>query len=145
MLIYLDNCCFNRPYDDQSHANIFLETQAKLYIQENIVNGNYQLVWSYILQYENDQNPYINHKHEIKKWKSLAKQLVSASAEIIETAKTYQSLGLHPKDALHCACAISVKVDYFLTTDKQLIKIGQKIIGLNVVNPLTFIQEETSL
>lgn len=145
MLIYLDNCCFNRPYDDQSHANIFLETQAKLYIQENIVNGNYQLVWSYILQYENDQNPYINHKHEIKKWKSLANQLVSASTDIIETAKTYQSFGLHPKDALHCACAISVKVDYFLTTDKQLIKIGQKIIGLNVVNPLTFIQEETNL
>ncbi|MDD5319252.1 MAG: hypothetical protein PHD43_01305 [Methylococcales bacterium] len=64
MLIYLDNCCFNRPYDDQSHANIFLETQAKLGIQENSLSGKYQLVWSYILQYENDQNPYINHKHE---------------------------------------------------------------------------------
>ena len=52
MLIYLDNCCFNRPYDDQSHSTIFLETQAKLGIQENILSGKYQLVWSYILQYE---------------------------------------------------------------------------------------------
>ena len=26
--IYLDNCCFNRPYDDQSQLRISLETQA---------------------------------------------------------------------------------------------------------------------
>jgi uncharacterized protein (DUF433 family) len=39
MVIYLDNCCFNRPYDDQSHSTIFLETQAKLGIQENILRN----------------------------------------------------------------------------------------------------------
>ena len=33
MLIYLDNCCYNRPYDDQSYMRINLETQAKLHIQ----------------------------------------------------------------------------------------------------------------
>ncbi len=54
-------------------------------------------------------------------------------------------MGLHVKDALHCACAFSVKVDYFITTDKQLIKAARKIADLNVVNPLTFIQEETSV
>ena len=70
MLIYLDNCCFNRPYDDQTYEKIFLETQSKLYIQENILTGKYKLVWSYILQFENDQNPYITHKHEIRKWKN---------------------------------------------------------------------------
>lgn len=32
MRIYLDNCCFNRPYDDQSHLGIRLESDAKLYI-----------------------------------------------------------------------------------------------------------------
>ncbi|MGH8552763.1 MAG: hypothetical protein ACRERS_05650, partial [Methylococcales bacterium] len=143
MLIYLDNCCFNRPYDDQSHVNIFLETQAKLYIQESILSGNYQLVWSYILQYKNDLNPYINHKHEIQKWKHHASHLVSEAAEIIATATVYQTIGLHPKDALHCACAVSVKADYFVTTDKQLIKAARQITGLRVVNPLTFIQEET--
>lgn len=37
MKIYLDNCCYNRPYDDQSQLRISLETQAKLYIQENAV------------------------------------------------------------------------------------------------------------
>ena len=144
MLLYLDNCCFNRPYDDQSHANIFLETQAKLYIQENILSGKYQLVWSYILQYENDQNPYINHKLEIHKWKQHASYLVSASSEIIARAMNYQTIGLHPKDALHCACAVSANANYFVTTDKQLIKASKQLSELKTVNPLTFIQEEVS-
>jgi predicted nucleic acid-binding protein len=144
MLIYLDNCCFNRPYDDQSYAKIYFETQAKLYIQENILNGNYKLIWSYILQFENDANPYITHKQEIKKWKVLATELISESESIIHKAKEYQAVGLHVKDALHCACAFSVQADYFITTDKQLIKMAQKVAGLKVVNPLTFIQEEVS-
>ena len=29
-LVYLDNCCFNRPYDNQLHPLVKLETQAKL-------------------------------------------------------------------------------------------------------------------
>jgi len=27
--LYLDNCCFNRPYDDQSQLTVKLETEAK--------------------------------------------------------------------------------------------------------------------
>ena len=34
MRVYLDNCSYNRPYDDQSQMRIHLETQAKLYIQD---------------------------------------------------------------------------------------------------------------
>ena len=32
-IIYLDNCIFNRLFDDQSSIRIKLETEAKLYIQ----------------------------------------------------------------------------------------------------------------
>ncbi len=120
MLLYLDNCCFNRPYDEQSHSRIYLETQAKLYVQEQILSGQHSLVWSYILQFENDQNPHIAHKHEIAKWKNLSKHWISASDDIIVNAKHYQTLGLHVKDALHCACAVKANADFFLTTDKQL-------------------------
>jgi hypothetical protein len=35
--VYLDNCCFNRPYDDQTQLRIELETKAKLYIQQQII------------------------------------------------------------------------------------------------------------
>ncbi|SJM90673.1 conserved hypothetical protein [Crenothrix polyspora] len=106
------------------------------------MTGKYTLVWSYILQFENDENPYINRKHEIRKWKNQASQFVTASENIIVKAKEYQAVGLHVKDALHCACAFSAKASYFITTDRQLIKAAQNMAGLNVVNPLTFIQEE---
>jgi hypothetical protein len=53
MRIYLDNCCFNRPFDDQSAIRIKLETDAKLYIQEMIRIQEIELAWSYILDFEN--------------------------------------------------------------------------------------------
>jgi hypothetical protein len=56
MLLYLDNCCFNRPFDDQKQIRIRIETEAKLYIQEKIISGEFELAWSYILEYENSVN-----------------------------------------------------------------------------------------
>jgi hypothetical protein len=50
MRIYLDNCCFNRPFDNQAQTKIRLEAEAKLHIQDQIVNSAYELVWSYILE-----------------------------------------------------------------------------------------------
>ena len=67
MKIYLDNCCFNRPYDDQSNIRIRLETEAKSYIQNLIKEGKVRLVWSYILDFENAQNPFEERRLRIKK------------------------------------------------------------------------------
>ena len=33
--LYLDNCSFNRPYDDQSLLKNYLEAKAKTYIQKD--------------------------------------------------------------------------------------------------------------
>jgi hypothetical protein len=52
------NCSFNRPFDDQTQMKIRLETEAKLFIQNVILNGEVELVWSYILDFENSANPY---------------------------------------------------------------------------------------
>ena len=58
MKIYLDNCCFNRPFDKQNQMRIRLEADAKLCIQENIRNGTIELVWSYILDLDNEASPF---------------------------------------------------------------------------------------
>jgi len=57
MLIYLDNCCFNRPYDTQSSEIIKLETEAKLAIQHAIIVKKIHLAWSFMLDFENNENP----------------------------------------------------------------------------------------
>lgn len=46
--VYLDNCCYNRPYDDQTQLRISLEAQAKIYIQGMIRNDELELASSYI-------------------------------------------------------------------------------------------------
>ena len=65
MKIYLDNCCYNRPYDDQFQFRIQIETQAKLHIQDLIKNGRLDLVTSYVLDYENSNNPYEMRRNSI--------------------------------------------------------------------------------
>ena len=62
MKIYMDNCCYNRPYDDQSQIRIHLETDAKLYIQDMVKNGELDLVTSFMLEYENDKNRFTHKK-----------------------------------------------------------------------------------
>jgi hypothetical protein len=72
MRIYLDNCCYNRPFDNQDSFTIRFETDAKLKIQELIKNKTLELIWSFILDFENNDNPYIDVKNNIAQWKKLA-------------------------------------------------------------------------
>lgn len=65
MKIYLDNCSYNRPYDDQSQIRIYLETQAKLHIQDLIRENRLELVTSYVLDYENSNNRSLQKKATI--------------------------------------------------------------------------------
>src|SRR5450631_2201338 len=122
MKIYLDNCMFNRPFDEQSHIRIRLETEAKLAIQEEIRRGTYQLIWSYILDYENSKNPFQERKEQIIKWKKYAIADVEENTDIINTAILLNNKGLQKMDSLHIACAIFAKADYFLTTDDKVNK-----------------------
>ena len=70
--IYMDNCTYNRPFDDQSQMKIRLETESKLYVQAGIRKKKYSLVWSYMLDYENNDNPYDEKKNTISSWKKIA-------------------------------------------------------------------------
>jgi len=56
--IYLDNCTYNRPFDDKEQFSIQMEADAKMQIQENIRKGVYELAWSYMNEYEHNDNPY---------------------------------------------------------------------------------------
>jgi len=51
MRIYLDMCCFNRPYDDQGPARIRLETEAKVLLQQKVKDAECDLVWSAALDF----------------------------------------------------------------------------------------------
>ena len=141
MRIYLDNCCFNRPFDDQRQTRVRLEAEAKLCIQEQIREGTLELVWSYILDFENAANPFEERRTTISGWRHYATVDIEETATILQQANSLVSLGLKPKDALHLACALAGGCTYFVTTDDNILKRGKDVPGITVVDPTTFVRE----
>lgn len=141
MRIYLDNCCYNRPYDDQSQIRIYLETQAKLYIQNMIKHKQVELVTSYVLDYENGKNKIAQRKQVIEKFmESNESYYVSSerAPDIAQIAESIMHTGIKEKDALHVACAILAECEFFITTDDRLLKYQECKVAL--VTPGEFIR-----
>ena len=139
MRVYLDNCCFNRPYDDQSQCGISLESQAKLHIQDLIKAGELELVSSFVLAFENSQNPYEARRETIKRFieHNASIYLNRSFQDMIATKRDeIMATGIKYKDASHLACAIQANCDIFITTDKRLLKYHTDAI--KIINPTEF-------
>ena len=141
MRVYLDNCCYNRPYDDQTQIRIYLETEAKLYIQDIIKNGGLDLVTSYILEYENGKNRFSHKRQAIYDFMNTNESYYvgeERDEDVREIAKSIIETGVKNMDALHIACAIIAESDYFITTDDRLLKYQTK--DIQIVTPEEFIR-----
>ena len=140
--VYLDNCCYNRPYDDQTQIKISLETQAKLHIQRLIIEKQLDLVYSYISVFENLKNPNSTRKASIADFFNHASVFVDVSEadKVTEIAADIMKTGVKKMDALHIASAIIGKADYFLTTDIRLLKYSTDKI--HIINPISFFAPE---
>ena len=136
--LYFDNCSFNRPYDDLSLLKNYLEAEAKTYIQREIIQKKYELVWSYILDYEVSFNPFFDKKEQIIKWKNIAIADIGESKAIIAMANEIMKKNIKPKDSLHLACAIEVGCNYFVTTDEKILnKLVENIV---ITDPIDFVK-----
>jgi hypothetical protein len=144
MKLYLDNCCFNRPFDNQTQIRIRLETEAKLKIQEEIRLGNFKLVWSYILDYENSKNPFRERKIRISAWRKYAFEDVQEGSEQLKKANFLNQKGFSKMDSLHIACAIISQSAYFLTTDDKILKGSGMVTEIRIIDPTAFIREVMS-
>jgi hypothetical protein len=139
--LYLDVCSFNRPFDDQSQLRIRLEAEAKLRIQEEIRARKIELVWSYILDYENDRNPYPERKDQIGAWRVYTELNVQESTELVANAIRLHDEGLPKIDSLHLACAIATGCEYFITTDDRILKWEARVTAIKIADPILFIKE----
>ncbi len=135
MLIYLDMCCFNRPFDDQSQVRIRFETEAKLLLQQHVREGELALAWSYVLDYENSINPFVDRQESITPWRSIAQTHVAETEEIIAKGKEMMSFGIKAFDALHVGCAIAAGADIFVSTDDALLRKLRNISKIQAMLP----------
>ena len=136
--LYLDSCCFNRPFDDQSQLTVRLETEAILFILQQIYEKKCDLIWSSILDLENKKNPFDSRREAVDGLRKYASLVIEPTDETRQNSLMLQSKGLKPVDSLHVACAISVQCDYFITTDYKII--NKPVEQIAVVNPIHFVR-----
>jgi hypothetical protein len=139
--VYLDNCAYNRPFDDKEQLTIKMEADAKLHIQNEIRNGKYDLAWSYMNEYENNDNPYDDKREAILVWEGMAKHICVPNKTILERAKKIQQKKIKPKDSLNISCAIESECEYFITTDIPLLKKKSLFYEIKIINPIDFVRE----
>jgi hypothetical protein len=134
--LYLDNCSFNRPYDDQSLLKNRLESEAKIYIQSEIVNGTYELAWSYIMDYEISFNPFSDRKNQIVKWKKIAKIDIDISEDVDRKANEITARNIRPRMLCISRARLKQNADILLRQTKKIL--NKSIDHIVIINPIDF-------
>ena len=140
--IYLDNCCYNRPFDSAIDRKVQEETAAKLFIQSLIRYGDILLVSSFVLYSEILDNPSEYKKNSILRFvDDYAKEYIGSEmySQVITIANEIMQTGIKAADAAHIACAILTECDCFVSTDKRLLK--YKTDRIKLFNPIEFVKQ----
>jgi predicted nucleic acid-binding protein len=138
----MDNCCYYRPFDDQTQDRVLIETDAVLAVLSRCEAGEWELIGGEVLEFEMG-----NVKDVVKFQKASAiykavKSRISFSLEIQQRANQLQKFGLKAYDSLEVASAESGNADVFLTTDDNLIKVAKESdVKLKIANPVDWIME----
>lgn len=139
MRVYLDNCCYSRPFDPQSSTKIQLETKAKMDIQRLIKEGKVEFCSSFISLYECGRNTNAEASSIVTDFISKNSTVYltrSYSGQIQEIADGIMKTGVKFFDAFHVAAAVLAKADYFISVDKRLLK--YKSDEIKLISPINF-------
>jgi predicted nucleic acid-binding protein len=144
MIVYLDNCALNRPFDDQSQERIRIETEAIVLVLSHLERRDWIWLGSQVLDNEIEKTPDPELRFRLKRITSYISQSVNIGSEELERALELEKAGFIGFDAIHLACAESGKANIFLTTDDRLLKQAKrhkKELRVKVQNPLDWIKE----
>jgi len=142
--IYLDTCCLNRPFDDQTQERIRLESEAVLAIISRIEKGEWDWIGSEVLIDEIEQTPDTRKLSRARLLSGFIRQMVEVGKAEITRSKELQREGFKEFDSLHLACAETTKADVFLSTDDRLLKLAKRVsrrLKVRVMNPLAWVEE----
>jgi predicted nucleic acid-binding protein len=144
MKIYLDTCCLNRPFDDQRQPRVRLESEAVTLILEKIYKRELEWIGSDVLVFELGQTKDAERRERLILLAGQSKQTIETTEKILDRAETIESSGFESYDAIHLAFAEQAKVDIFLTTDDNLLKItnrNKQLFPFVVINPVKWLEE----
>ncbi len=139
MNVYLDNCCMNRPFDDQSDRRIRFESEAV----KVILSLCEQRRWHNIAQFEIDQIPDEDRRKKLQLLSGQTEDVVTIDKTVSARAREFEEKGIQAFDALHLACAED-GADVFLTVDDNLLQqaLGIEDLRIPVHNPVLWLMKE---
>jgi hypothetical protein len=88
----------------QGQLKVRIETETKQEIQRRIIADRYELIWSYVLEFENSQNHFGDKRQSIADWKEIAAAYCVENGFITEKAQKLSRLGLK-KMNVYTQCA----------------------------------------
>lgn len=141
--LYLDNCCYSRPFDDLKQEKINLEASAIENILKKHIDKKLKIYKSMAIDFEISKIKYENKRRQVEDLYDAMDLLeIEYSEEIKNRSIQLKKYNIKDMDALHLAFAESEKVDYFITTDKLLINASKRAdLKIKVINPIEFIME----
>jgi len=120
--VYLDICCFKRPFDDATADRVRTEAEAVAAILDAVKAGTFELVRSPAHDFENERNPREDRRLATRLWLDVATTFVEATTSAATRARELAAIGFGPLDALHLAFAEQARARWFVTTDDRLLK-----------------------
>lgn len=142
--LYFDNCCFNRPFDDQTQARIRLESEAVLLILAHVAQGEWELVRSEAVALELAGLRDSERRRRVEVLAESGTYTIQIGDDQLKRGAVLEGLGFGSYDALHIACAEAAGADFLLTTDDRFERRAQRLqheLAVRVMNPLTWLQE----
>ena len=91
MRVCLDNCCYNRPFDNQGQLKVLLETLAKLDIQRQMRDGAVEYAWSEVLDFEVGKSRFVDRQRQIAPWARNATVYVEIDESIRLRAREFEA------------------------------------------------------
>ncbi|MBI4842838.1 MAG: PIN domain-containing protein [Nitrospirae bacterium] len=144
MRIYLDVCCLNRPFDNQTQDRIHLESEAILSVLNHSQNSNWDIVGSEAIDIEIDKMPDNEKKLKVNILASMHQSYIVVDRNVETRALELSELGFKTFDALHIACAEKGSANILLTTDDSLLSKAFKhgnMLRIKTRNPLEWVAE----
>lgn len=145
MRIYLDACCFNRPFDDPSFDRNHLEAEAVVAILAHVQQSQWLLVGSNVLERELKAGPDIERREAVLGMLAAQSESIEVGQAEYDRSEVLVRFGFRRVDSLHIACAESARCDAMLTTDDQLLRKAAKYsarLRVDVRNPVDWLLEQ---
>lgn len=141
--LYLDNCCYSRPFDDLTQEKNNLEAQAIKVIIDKYSKNEFEIYTSEVLTLEmNNIKDQIKRAKVLEVYNKLNLTNIPFSDKIIKRANEIKQYNIKNMDSLHIAYAEIFNIDYFITTDRLLINASNRAdLKVKVINPINFIME----